>query len=223
MLGRKSALLAALVAGIGILVIPLFRSGSDTTAPKRRQFHHGRNQSVLFLSNIEHGLANVVLATSHALLIHHSDIEVHYASFPSFKKHVSAISDSALRQSPGSNPITFHELKGPRYWHALNAHGHFISEMMHPPGLIGSTVFASAFPRYLAPWSGSQYLALYEQISQIIDEVDPALIALDLLLGPALDAAKEKNRSFAILSPNTLLDIAGQFQPWGSMFWKYPA
>jgi hypothetical protein len=49
------------------------------TRPKPSQWP-GRNNTVLFLSNSEHGFANVLLATSHAMLVEHSDIEAHYAS-----------------------------------------------------------------------------------------------------------------------------------------------
>lgn len=177
------------------------------------------------MSNSEYGLGNVVLATSHALLVSHKKpIEVHYAPFPPFRKHVARISESALRQSSVSKtPITFHGLRGPTFSNALEDAGYSIHKIMHAPGRVGAIPYAQAFPNLLAPWNGSQYHSLYEQISKIIDETDPALIALDIMLGPALDAAKDKNRRFAILSPIALTDVVSQFQPWGSMFWKYPA
>jgi hypothetical protein len=217
--GRKFIFVATLVATIAILV-RFFWSDSEET---KQQLHQGRNQTVLFMSNAEHGLANVLLATSHALLIHHSAIELHYASFSPFRKHVSTISETGLLQSSASSPITFHELKGPTYWQELNSQGLSVREMMHAPGFSSSAVLGEILPKFLAPWNGSQYFSLYEQISRIIDEVDPALIAVDMMLGPALDATKDKKRRFAILSPNTLTDVAARFQPRGSLFWKYPA
>lgn len=216
---RNFILLATLIAIIAVIG-PLLQTPST---PKQREPHQGRNQTVLFVSNSEPGLANVLLATSHALLIHHSAIEVHYASFLSLQKHLSRVSDAALVQSPASSAITFHELKGSRYWDALNEQDHYVTEMMHAPGLSGSLAFSRNFTKILAPWNGPQYFSLYEQISRVIEDVDPAVIAVDMILEPALDAAKDKNRKHVVLSPNTLLDLAGQFQPWGSLFWKYPA
>ena len=60
MFDRKFILLAALVASIATLV-PLLRAGLKQTTPEKRQLHQGRNQTVLFLSNVEHGFANIVL------------------------------------------------------------------------------------------------------------------------------------------------------------------
>jgi hypothetical protein len=152
---------------------------------------------VLFLSNSEYGLANVLLATAYAMLVNHGDIQVHFASFPKRKADIARISKSARVQSHGASVMTFHEIAGPTLSDALNSRGHFVAETIHEPGLVGAAKLCRDIQKYLMPWSGPDYFTLYEQITLIIDEVNPAVIALDPQFGPALDATKDKNRSYA--------------------------
>jgi len=86
MFGRRFFFLTGLLALIAILLSGKRpKNGKDE---KPRQWP-GRNNTVLFLSNSEHGLANVLLAASHAILVEHGDLEVHFASFGKLAKHVS--------------------------------------------------------------------------------------------------------------------------------------
>ncbi|KAI0153280.1 hypothetical protein GGR57DRAFT_492380 [Xylariaceae sp. FL1272] len=61
------------------------------------------------------------------------------------------------------------------------------------------------------------------QISHIIDDINPAVVVIDTLFRPALDATRDKNRLHAIISPNTLIEDFPADQPLDKMFWKYPA
>lgn len=73
------------------------------------------------------------------------------------------------------------------------------------------------------PWSGPEYLALYEAVLKILDEVNPAVVAIDPMFGAGIDATRAQNRSHAIISPNSLKDNFVDKQPNGALFWKYPS
>lgn len=121
-MARRSFVYPFLVVLLGIVATYFGFGTNEVITAKRR--NTGRNNTVLFLSDSHHGLANVLLATSHALLTNHPQVEAHYASFPKLSKSVSKISTFAQEQSPSSQPITFHALPGPSYGEALNSQGH---------------------------------------------------------------------------------------------------
>jgi hypothetical protein len=73
------------------------------------------------------------------------------------------------------------------------------------------------------PWSGPEYFNIVEELSRIIQEIDPAVVGLDPLFGPGIDATRLLNRKHAILSPNVLKDTFAPMQPMASVLWKYPA
>ncbi|KAL4901282.1 hypothetical protein BDW74DRAFT_181859 [Aspergillus multicolor] len=90
-------------------------------------------------------------------------------------------------------------------------------------GLKGYDKMLQIVQNVLMPWTPEEYLALYEETVRLIDEVDPAVIVVDSMQRPFVDAARNANRQFAMLNPNALTDIIAYRQPWGQMFWKYPA
>ncbi|KAM5368046.1 hypothetical protein ACJZ2D_009650 [Fusarium nematophilum] len=109
-----------------------FLSGENTR--QHAPYIHGKNGTVLFISNSEHGLSNVHLATSSALLENYQDLDVHYASFPSVRGKLERISSFARGRTPGARDIVFHELKGLTFAQAIMKEGRsFIS----PPGRAG--------------------------------------------------------------------------------------
>jgi hypothetical protein len=73
------------------------------------------------------------------------------------------------------------------------------------------------------PWSGPEHIALFEEMTNLIQEVDPSIIAVDTLFGPAMDATRHQNRRHAILSPNALINNFAEMQPYARILWKYPA
>ena len=213
--------LAASLAAFAVLF-----SSNKSTPERHREPRKwpGRNNTVLFLSNVEHGLANVLLATSHAMIVGHNDLEVHYASFKKLEKDISTISKFASQTSSDVKPITFHTLTGTTYGDALLLQGHgVVDAAINKPGIGGAAKLCRNMQKYLMPWSGPEYLAIYEEISRLLKEVDPIVVAVDPLFGPGMDAIRDQGRNHAIVSPNSLKDNFGSLQPWGSMFWKYPA
>ncbi|KAL5353704.1 hypothetical protein ACLOAV_001744 [Pseudogymnoascus australis] len=219
MFSRK---LLFLVAAFLPVIAFLFSTKSLKDEDTKPHQWPGRNNTVLFLSNSEHGLANVLLATSHAMLVEHQDIEVHYVSFEGLAEDVATLSRFARQTSPDVRPIKFHALKGTTYGAALNSVGHFIDETIGAPGVAGIAKLCSDLQKYLMPWTGPEYLALYQEITSILEEVDPAMVAVDSQIGPGLDAIRTLGLQHAILTPNALKDNFADRQPWGAVLWKYP-
>ena len=204
------ALLAASVA--------YFFSGEKK--PDHDPYIQGKNGTILFLSNSEHGLINVHLATASALLENYPDLDVHYASFPEVRRKLDSISSFARVKNPAASDIVFHELKGSTFAQAIAKEGRsFIS----PPGWTGIATLAEHIQLFLSPWSVKDHVKIFEDLGAIIDEVDPAVVILDTWFRPAIDIARHKKRQHAFITPNTLVDNFVGNQPLRNMFWKYPA
>ncbi|KAI0202027.1 hypothetical protein F4808DRAFT_450008 [Astrocystis sublimbata] len=179
----------------------------------------GQNNTALFLVTSDYGLSNVHVATAQALLERHPYIQLHFSSFTPMASRLERLSSHI--QSP--HGIVFHPLDGMSVMDTCRTFGKNISNSIHPPGWAGICNLCKDMQLYVSPWRGEEHLAIYEQIGKIIDKVDPALIVLDTLFRPAIDATRDKNRLHAIISPNTLIENFPAEQPWGKMFWKYPA
>lgn len=75
----------------------------------------------------------------------------------------------------------------------------------------------------LDPWNQEDHLALFRHISKLIEDVDPAVVVLDTMFSPAIEATRAANRLHAFITPNMLVDNFPDKQPWLGMLWKYPA
>ncbi|PNP56589.1 hypothetical protein THARTR1_03285 [Trichoderma harzianum] len=180
----------------------------------------GRNNTVLILTDSHHGLCNAHLATVSALVENHPSVEVHYASFSSIASDVERISENARASNPEAK-IHWHQLEGPSIVDEIKAMSS-LREIVTPPGLPGLKAFANMVPFFLTAWSDEAHLSLYQQTVDIIQKVDPAIVVLDSLLRPGIDAAVNLNRTRAYITPNALADLVGAVQPRGGFFWKYP-
>lgn len=217
---RLLTLGAILVASLAFL---LSRNGATSSQDDLGPYIQGRNKTVLFLANAESGLANVHLATTSALLENHPDMEIHYASFPSVRSKLARISRFTRASQTSRRDVTFHELKGPSYSEAFEAEGHHVQEMVHARGSKGLERFIKMLQQWVAPWDVKSYMGLVDELSTIIDEVDPAVVVLDTFFRPAIDITKQKHRLHAVVSPNMLFDNFIANQPYGGMLWKFPA
>jgi hypothetical protein len=216
---RLLAVGALLVASIGFFLSP---RGTEASTHTLGQYIQGRNKTVLFLANREHGLSNVHIATASAILENYPDIELHYASFPSVRSKLDRISHFARARQPSTGDIIFHELKGLSFEDAFFQNGGDINDMIHPPGSKGLGGFLKNLQRWIEPWTVEQHLDLYHQISAIIDEVDPAVIVLDTFLPPGIDITRDRDRQHVMITPNPVAHTFAAKQPHGAMFWKYP-
>ena len=66
-------------------------------------------------------------------------------------------------------------------------------------------------------------MRIYESVKKVIEELDPGVVVVDLLLNPGIDVRYSLNLEFVMSSPNTPLDIARAHQPWLKGFWYYPS
>ena len=216
MSGKLWILGSALIAGIALLLTQVWSSPAHASAPVV-----GKNNTVLFLTNVEDGVSNVHVATAHALLERHPDVSVHFASFAAMAPRLRRIS---AHKGPGAADVVFHEIEGdPLRKVASELSGKNVTTRIHPPGVRGVGTVARDLQMYVWPWSGEQHMELYRQVSRVIVDVDPAVVVLDSLFRPGIDAVRAQNRLHSVISPNTLIDTFIGQQPYGAMFWKYPA
>jgi hypothetical protein len=185
-------------------------------------------RKLLFLTNREHGAANVHLAVSYEILTQYPDVEVHFASFPGLQRHVQAISSQASKLFPvpaGASPIIFHGLPGSSITETVAARFKttFHEAMTHPPGIAGAIQSYKRVGTFAASWPGEEHLTIYAAIAGVIQEVNPALVILDPVFIPGVEACRNLKVKHIMLSPNSMKDVLVQQQPRGQIFWKYPA
>ena len=210
---------ALLVASLGYLLAGRSKTAQASKLPPIQ----GRNKTVIFLTNADHGLSSVHVATASSLLENYPDIDVHYASFAGHGDKLALASSYARKKTPAARDIIFHELDGLTMVHALAKGGMTIDNMIHAPGAKGLDRFLDITETAISPWDVEDHLSLYKQMRSIIDDLDPAVVVLDWLLRPALDAVWDSNRLHAIVTPNALQGSFQAEQPYGSLFWKYPS
>ncbi|KAK8066918.1 hypothetical protein PG997_013665 [Apiospora hydei] len=213
-----AALLAAFLAALG------GRTGSESEVAI--DYLPGKNNTVLFLTNSEYGLSNVHVATAQSLIERHPHVRVHFASFPSMASRIARVCSLARVQNPSAPNITFHELKGQSYAKAVEQKAGFMNLSSrwfeHGPGLQAYPKMATMIQGIIAPWDSDAYLALYEEVQELIQMVDPAVVVLEILLNPATDATRNANRRHVFINPGSLSDQLAFEQPHGKGFWKYP-
>ncbi|KAH6685851.1 hypothetical protein F5X68DRAFT_209414 [Plectosphaerella plurivora] len=213
------------IVGISALVVAALSyllSGINASA-ERPPYIQGRNKTVLFLTNAEHGLNNVLVATASSLMEHHPDVEVHFASFPALQSTIERISSAMRRKTPASRDILFHPLSGVALSQATAQIGMTARTMTHPPAAAGIAKFADIAQGMICPWTADEYIDIFNELGALIDDINPAVIVLDTLFRPAVDITRQKNWLHAFITPNTLIDNFLAEQPNGAMFWKYPA
>lgn len=214
------ALLTALTAVI------LSKSQSASTSDDLYNQVQGKNNTILFLVNSNHGYSNVHLATAYALLEKHPSVELHFGTFEKMRSRVERVSKTgaSASASPSAQPISFHVLPSDDYLTALAAQGvHSTAEnMIVPPGLVGSRYQAKNLRWIFSPWAQEDHLAIYRTCRELIDEIDPALVVLDPIFRPAIEATQDTNRLYTVLSPMTF-EVFFTDQPWGKWLWKFPA
>ncbi|KAK6070785.1 udp-glucoronosyl and udp-glucosyl transferase family protein [Seiridium cupressi] len=188
----------------------------------------GQDNTVLFLAHAEPGQINVQLATIQALVESHPQLKIHIASFPAAADKISRVSTFALAKTPSAHDITFHSLPGPdrltALHHKLGCDGRSVDECIsHPPGARGAGILSRQLEAVVISWNGEDHFAIYQKVIELVEQIDPAVVVLDFLLRPGLDAVRHLNRLHIVMSPNALADLAGPIQPYGAGFWKYPA
>jgi hypothetical protein len=211
------------IGALLVLALSYWLTSGEPEQP-RAPYIQGKNKTVLFLTNEEHGLSNVHVATAFSLLENYPDIDVHYASFTKAQKRIDRVSAFARAKQPAAKDITFHTLDGKNFKESVEENGgDWVKRVTQPPGIRGLNPTLSELQWLFAPWSTESHMLLYHQMGALIDEIDPAVIVLETFFRPAIDVTRDKHRLHAIITPNTLIDNFPAVQPLGKMFWKYPA
>ncbi|KAL1879697.1 hypothetical protein VTK73DRAFT_6872 [Phialemonium thermophilum] len=184
-----------------------------------------RPKRVLILTNSEHGQANVCLATSYALLTVDEEVEVHFASFAAIEDDVQEIAEFASEHNTKSGRrIIFHKINGLDMQSAWSRPEVYLDKEL----LKRRKSFGDAWRQMrillqvMFPWSGPEYVEIFESVVDIIEDVNPDIIAVDPILSQALTACRHLGRKFVVLSPNTIKEFSIAAQPWGEALWRYP-
>ncbi|KAI0433091.1 hypothetical protein F5Y09DRAFT_300247 [Xylaria sp. FL1042] len=212
-----------LSGSVTIAVLALLASQwTPPSAPRIEHIRQGRNNTVLFVTNEEHGLSNVLVATAYTLLERHPEVEVHYASFPSMAQRLDRVSKRVRQLRPSARSVVFHELAGLSFMATLATTGLGPEDVLHPPGRAGFDKVLWYMTFLTSPWPGEEHMTLFQEVTDVIDEVDPSLVVLDDFFRPAIDAARHSSRLHAFISPLTPAETFLLEQPYGEWLWKYP-
>ncbi|KAH7304098.1 family 1 glycosyltransferase [Stachybotrys elegans] len=217
MLGRLPLLVTVVFAIVAVLLSRRSPSEPPTVTA-------GRKNTVLFLTAEASGLSNAHVAVSAALLEHYPAIEVHYASFSKLEAKIARISSLTRAKYPtsGANPIYWHGLPGPGILDVFARHWGDTDGMIHDLGAKDYDRRIEDIAFTLSPWEVEEHWTIYEAITDLVDEIDPAIIILDNMLVPAKDFASNNNRRVVSVCPNGLTELIAVDQPWAAMLWKYP-
>ncbi|KAK6066196.1 UDP-glucoronosyl and UDP-glucosyl transferase [Seiridium cupressi] len=188
---------------------------------------------VLMLTNVEFGESNVFLATARALLQQNPSVELHIASFCSLESSVHSLRENLQNSMPEVVPIRFHRIAGLNMTEALQQHfinrgtaltGGYLPKSFSSDLNFSGTLRAirDAIP-ILIPYSGPELEKVVTSIVAIIGEVEADQVVVDSLMTPALTACYHLDIKFICLSPNSIKEFAASSQPWGAVFWRYPA
>jgi hypothetical protein len=206
-----------------IAILAIIWKWQGSTEPEAPAPAPGRNNTVLFLTSDLAGLANVHVATAFALLENHPSIELHYASFPRLENKVKNVAAAAKAKNPSARPVVWHSLPGLDQDAVMFRFFGSYDGLLMPPGAHSLDKKVKDLGALLTTWTAEEHWEIFKALRDVIDEVDPAVVVFDHIFRPAVDLIGNVNRRFVSISPNALLDLIPEIQPWGGMFWKYPA
>lgn len=198
----------------------------------------GRNKTILIFSSDMQGTSSAHVAVAFALAQKHPDVSVHYASSPALAPRIAHISAMAANRSSlnhdpttkdnegssnsSSSSISFHALSGASYRDSVYAATGGSEGLVHAPGLKGTDGFCRCLMSVADMWSEDDHVAQYKSARAVIAAIDPSLVVMDVLMGPAAAAARDARRRRAVISPSTIASYAPSVQPVHAMLWKYP-
>lgn len=176
---------------------------------------------ILFLTNSEHGQANVMLAVAHELM-QRGNIDLHFGSFSTLEFHVNSLNSiNAGQEASEDSSITFHLVPGDSMTEAF-AKYHVECGWIHGPGTKGSIHGFSKAVDVLVPWPDMEYIGSYNTCADIIRFVKPDLIVLDPVFSPGVDACNSIGEEFVVLSPNSFREHLGGTESLFTTIFKFP-
>lgn len=190
-------------------------------------------RKILLITNIDHGEANVFLATAYELLQSDPRVQIHFATFGGLEAAVNATWEHARRTAPNAEKITYHKIDGlsmaDGIRHYFAARDIPVKEGYLPESFLACPSFSNTkraikdvLPIFV-PYDGPQIVTIFSSIVDIIGKVEADLVVVDSLMTPALTACWHLGVKFTCLSPNAIKEFAASSQPWAGGLWKYPA
>lgn len=183
-----------------------------------------KSKSIIFLTNSEHGQAQVHLAIAHEMLVS-SELKVHFASFPDLHSRVCE-----LQKLHPLNPIRFHRINGPSTTEAMCKNKLRGWNLSHPCGITHAVGALTNLPYVVCPRKWEDYFAIYQRCVEIVKEIGPAMVVVDSHLNPGLDMCRNwsndegrERMKYVVINPIDLIHMLGMTQPLLGAFWKYPA
>ncbi|KAI3397269.1 hypothetical protein diail_11068 [Diaporthe ilicicola] len=183
-------------------------------------------RKILFLCSSDYGQANVFLATAYAILATGAPVELHIGSEHRLEPEVQNATKLADETLPATAPhkIRFHGFDGTSQFQAMMRPEAGIAQAweLRLPSFANAARFMRRFSYGAMPWEPAEVADIYQQVAGIIEAVGPDLTVVDPLHVPALTAASNLGRRWAVLAPNTIKDFAVPLQPRAAALWKYP-
>lgn len=150
-------------------------------------------KKLLFITNSEYGQSSVHCSVIQELLSRPDAPQIQLLSFPALQTRVASL--SALN-------FKFHGLtSAPSFLDKLTEQGEVTSAASHSTGFISAILSYFVINKFLIPWTSSEYLKLYHEISQVVQEVRPDLCVVDSLFFVGLDACLGEKQKHIVLSP----------------------
>lgn len=188
---RRWPIAAAIVAVAAALMAAYLSPTIFADKPFPKQVF-GRKNVILMAVNSENGLSNVHMATAFSLAKDDASVEIHIASFDKLRPEVERVSAAA-----GGKPFTFHSFNTSSQ--AIVFDRNFGSEeaLISAPGLQSVRRFTSNVEKFFIPWAVDEYFTIFSKTTDLINTIDPAVVVLDSLLPPAIDATRQADRVHA--------------------------
>jgi hypothetical protein len=181
--------------------------------------------SVLFLTNSEHGQANVVLATAYEFLTR-NEFNVHIASYEPLEPRISWLNreiDSLQVKSGGDvsqwPTATFHKMGGVSMGDNIKNNN---LAWPHRTGISNCVQSYKDMAKIVLREDIHNYLSAYDSCLAIIKNVKPRVVVVDQICLPGVDACKASGVEFIMLYPMSFYEICTADQPKAQILWKYP-
>ncbi|PWY66035.1 UDP-Glycosyltransferase/glycogen phosphorylase [Aspergillus sclerotioniger CBS 115572] len=162
-----------------------------------------KRRCVLFLTNSERGKASVLLAVAYEFLLN-SSYEIHVGSFRSLKKQIAELNYHVATHDSVRNAAVLEEIPGPSMKQARFRDGQLEEGWdVRKVGLCTALeTYRNVLAPALLPWTGVEYVSIYDAIVGVIQALIPRLIIVDPSFVPAVDVCRNLHWRHVLLGPN---------------------
>ncbi|PYI36706.1 UDP-Glycosyltransferase/glycogen phosphorylase [Aspergillus indologenus CBS 114.80] len=144
--------------------------------------------NILLVTNSEPDPANQTLAIAHEFLAHSHNIRVHLASFAELAPSIKQLNHDRTTH----HEATFHRLPGPSKREASDKNGFVPQNAFHGHSRCADTLrtYTQLLPQSRIPWTGPEYVTLYNHIGILVADIFPLVIVVDATLAPGVDVCR---------------------------------